>query len=89
MGLAPERLNEVMQTLGGPIQRDKTFFFLSYQRMGLREPFIDTQAVPTLAARLAAGSWSQAAVNLFPLPNQGRWRRAWVSGPAEPMSRRP
>jgi len=89
LGQAPERLNEAMQTMGGPIQRDKTFFFVSYQRMGLREPFIDTQAVPTMDARLAAGPWSQAAVNLFPLPNQGALAPGvgqWTGGTDEPAS---
>jgi hypothetical protein len=89
LGQAPERLNEAMQTVGGPIQRDKMFFFLSYQRMGLREPFIDTQAVPTLDARLAAGAWSQAAVSLFPLPNQGALAPGvgqWTGGTDEPAT---
>jgi hypothetical protein len=89
LGQAPERLNEAEQTVGGPIQRDKTFFFLSYQRMGLREPFIDTQAVPTLDARLAAGAWSQSAVSLFPLPNQGTLAPGvgqWTGGTDEPAT---
>lgn len=89
LGLAPERLNEVMQTFGGPIQRDKTFFFLSYQNMALREPFIGTQAVPDESARLAAGYWSQAAVSLFPLPNQGTLAPGvgqWTGGTDEPAS---
>ncbi len=89
LGQAPERLNEVMQTIGGPIHRDTTFFFLSYQRLGLREPFIDTQAVPTADARLAAGAWSQAAVNLFPLPNQGVLAQGvgqWTGGTDEPAA---
>src|SRR6185312_15350546 len=75
------------QTLGGPIQRDKTFFFLSYQRLGLREPFINTQATPTAEARLAAGAWSRAAVDLFPLPNQGTLSPGigqWTGGADEP-----
>jgi len=89
LAIEPERLDQVMQTLGGPVQRDKTFFFLSYQRLGLREAFIDTQAVPTLAARLAAGPWSQAAVSLFPLPNQGMLTAGvgqWTGGTDEPAS---
>ena len=44
--MAPERLNEFTQTFGGPIQRDKTFFFLSYQNMGLREPFLEHRPCP-------------------------------------------
>ena len=89
VGLLPERLNEIMQTFGGPIQRDKTFFFLSYQNMALREPFIATQAVPDVSARLAAGPWAVAAVNLFPLPNQGPLAPGvgqWTGGSDEPAA---
>jgi hypothetical protein len=89
LGQAPERLDEVMQTVGGPIQRDKTFFFLSYQRLALREPFVATQAVPTPDARVAAGPWAQAAVNLFPLPNQGALGPGvgqWTGGNDEPAN---
>jgi hypothetical protein len=89
LGRAPERLNEALQTIGGPIQHDKTFFFLSYQRLGLREPFIATQAVPTPDARMAAGPWAQTAVNLFPLPNQGTLAPGvgqWTGGNDEPAT---
>jgi Carboxypeptidase regulatory-like domain len=89
IGVAPERLNDFTQTFGGPIQRDSTFFFLSYQNMGLREPFLDTQAVPDSFARAAAGPWAQVAVNLFPLPNQGYLAPGigqWTGGSDEPAS---
>ncbi len=87
--LSEERLNDFTQTFGGPIQRDKTFFFLAYQNVGLREPFIGTQAVPDQSARDAAGPWATAAVNLFPLPNQGSIAPGvgqWTGGTDEPAS---
>jgi hypothetical protein len=89
IGTAPERLNELMQTFGGPIRRDSTFFFLSYQNMRLREQFLGTEAVPDSYARAAAGPWAQAAVNLFPLPNQGYLAPGvgqWTGGADNPAS---
>ncbi len=89
IGIAPERLHELTQTFGGPIQRDKTFFFLSYQNMGLREQFLGTRAVPDSFARAAAGPWAQIAVNLFPLPNQGYLAPGvgqWTGGSDQPAS---
>lgn len=89
IGRAPERLNEVMQTFAGPIRREKTFFFLSYQNMGLREQFLGTQAAPDSFARAAAGPWAAAAVNLFPLPNQGYLAPGvgeWTGGSDQPAS---
>ena len=89
LGQSDERLNGLMQTFGGPIQPDKTFFFLSYQAMGLREPFLGTLAVPDSFAREQAGPWAQAAVNYFPLPNQGYLAPGigqWTGGSDEPSS---
>jgi len=63
------RLNDVAPSLGGPVRRDHTFFFLSYQHMNLRGPYVWQQPVPSWATRLAAPDWLQPALNLFPLPN--------------------
>lgn len=86
---APERLNQLTQTAGGPIRRDKTFFFLSYQNTALREQFLGTLATPDSFARASAGAWAQTAVNLFPLPNQGYLAPGigqWTGGSDEPAS---
>jgi hypothetical protein len=84
-----ESVNQLQQTLGGPIHRDSTFFFLSYQVMGLREAYLGTQAVPDSFSRDQAGPWAQAAVNLFPSPNQGYLAPGvaqWTGGSDEPAS---
>jgi len=70
-GRAPLRLQDFSQAAGGPLRRNRSFFFLSYQRTTLRQPYLWRQAVPTLGARQSAVDWAQPALNLFPAPNQG------------------
>jgi hypothetical protein len=68
-GLMPLRLENITQTLGGPVKRNRTFFFFSYEHTAMRQPFIWQQTVPTLAARQSAADWAQPLLNLFPAPN--------------------
>jgi hypothetical protein len=74
------RLNSVTQTFGGPLKRNRTFFYLSYEHMSLDQPFVWTQPVPSLAIRSTFAPWAQTAVSLFPAPtgtaltrNVGAW----------------
>jgi hypothetical protein len=68
-GRAPLRMEDVSPSLGGPIRRNHTFFFLAYERMGLRGPYVWQQPVPSLSARQTAPAWAQPALDLFPAPN--------------------
>jgi hypothetical protein len=68
-GREPLRLQDFSQTLGGPVIRNRTFFFLSYQRIAMRQPYVWMQPVPSMDAREAAASWVQPALDLFPEPN--------------------
>jgi hypothetical protein len=63
------RENNVDSSFGGPLWRDRTFFFISYEYIGLLEPFTWIEPVPSLAARSAAPAWAQPALALFPAPN--------------------
>jgi hypothetical protein len=45
------RRNEFGATTGGPIRKDKTFFFADYQGIRLRQPQTITSTVPTVALR--------------------------------------
>jgi hypothetical protein len=65
----PLDYQDVAQSLGGPIQRNHTFFFLSYEGIWLNQPYVWEQPVPSLATRNALLSTLQPLVNLFPVPN--------------------
>lgn len=66
---APLHLNDFSAGLGGPLWRNHTFFFVSYEGMRLEQPFIWTQPVPALAARLNSFAWANPLLSLFPVPN--------------------
>jgi hypothetical protein len=83
---APQREQEFAATLGGPVWRDHTFFFLSYEGMRLHQPFVLNQPVPTLAARNFAGG-AGPLLSLFPKPNGpdlGSNLALWTAGISRP-----
>ncbi|MDQ6678163.1 MAG: carboxypeptidase regulatory-like domain-containing protein [Acidobacteriota bacterium] len=45
------RRNEFGATSGGPVRRDRTFFFADYQGIRIRQPQSVTSTIPTLAQR--------------------------------------
>ncbi len=55
--------------LGGPIIKDKTFFFGSYEGLCSRLPQVATVDVPSVFARDAAPESIRPFLNAFPLPN--------------------
>ena len=55
--------------IGGPVRKDKTFFFFSYEGLRLRQPSSLQTAVPNNASRQAAPAGSRPFLNAFPVSN--------------------
>jgi hypothetical protein len=66
---ATERHNDFGGYLGGPIDKNKTFVFLSYEGARLRLPLTSILIVPSVSARASATPGVQSMLNAFPLPN--------------------
>lgn len=64
-----ERQNDFGGVFGGPIFKDKTFFFFSYEGLRLRQPATQETVVPDLASRQAAPASMQPYLNAYPVPN--------------------
>jgi outer membrane receptor protein involved in Fe transport len=62
------RQNDFGGTFSGPIFKDKTFFFFSYEGQRLRLPVSGTRNVPSLRVRAAAATAVKPILNAFPLP---------------------
>ena len=61
------RRNEFGATVGGPIRRDKTFFFADYQGIRLRQPQTVTSTIPTLPLRnmVTTGNFSALGTPIY------------------------
>jgi Carboxypeptidase regulatory-like domain/TonB dependent receptor len=64
----PLRQNDFGGTLGGPILKDKTFFFVSYEQLRLLLPQTASGVFFTASARAAAAPVYQPIINALPLP---------------------
>jgi len=64
-----ERQNDFGGIFGGPIFKDKTFFFFSYEGLRLRQPATQQTTVPDNASRQQAPAAMQPFLNAYPIPN--------------------
>ena len=86
---APEyQRNQFGSSLGGPIVRDKTFFFADYEGMRADEGITRVTTVPTEAQRasipqIATHPVGRAIVGLYPLPNRSGSTGNFVSSPTQ------
>lgn len=74
-----ERLNDFGGVLGGPVFKDKTFFFFSYEGQRLRQPSSVQTVVPDSQSRQQAPAGIRPYLNAFPVANG----RALVNGAAQ------
>ena len=66
-----EQQNDFGVVFGGPICKDKTFFFVSYEGLRLRQPSNMETVVPDLASRQQASTAVLPYLNAYPVPNGG------------------
>jgi hypothetical protein len=66
---AEERQNDFGGTFGGPIVKNKTFVFFSYEGLRLRQPITQQTVVPDSASRQQAPSTMQPFLSAYPIQN--------------------
>ena len=64
-----ERQNDFGGVFGGPIVKDKTFFFFSYEGLRLRQPSTQETVVPDTPSRQQAPASMQPYLNAYPVQN--------------------
>jgi hypothetical protein len=63
------RQNDFGGVLGGPILKNKLFFFGSYEGLRVRQPHVANTYEPTVASIQSAAAAVQPLLNAFPKPN--------------------
>src|SRR5215475_3960278 len=64
-----ERQNNFGGVLGGPVLKNKTFFFFSYEGLRLRQPSTQQSVVPDAQSRQLAPVTMRPFLNAFPVAN--------------------
>ena len=83
------RQNDFGGVLGGPIIKDKLFFFGSYEGLRVRQPHVAQTYVPSLTSRQNSPVALQPLLNAFPKPNGsdlGNGTAAFSAGYSDPST---
>ncbi|HEX8844610.1 MAG TPA: TonB-dependent receptor [Pyrinomonadaceae bacterium] len=72
------RQNDFGGVLGGPVIKDRAFFFSSYEGLRLRQPQVAVTEVPSVSARQMAPSGTRPFLNAFPIPNGPETRNGFA-----------
>src|SRR5260370_628677 len=62
-----ERQNDFGGVLGGPVIKNKTFFFASYEGLRLRQPASQQSVVPDATSRQQAPAAMRPYLNAYPI----------------------
>jgi hypothetical protein len=65
--IPPFKMNQFGATLGGPLVKNRTFFFLSWEAIIQRQYITQIGFVPTPSFRAAAAPGVQSLINLYPI----------------------
>lgn len=66
---APLRLNDFGAAIGGPLVKNRLFFFATGEEVRVRQPMALRTPVPNLAIRETAPEWVRPILGFFPPPN--------------------
>ena len=89
LGKPALRQNDFGGVMGGPIQKNKLFFFGSYEGIRVRQPAVAETYVPSLASRQNAPAAVQPLLNAFPLPtgpNLGNGTAGFAASYSNPLT---
>lgn len=66
---APLRQNDFGGVFGGPIKKDRSFIFFSFEGLRLRLPQVGITQVPSVSTRQQVSQSMSPFLNAFPIPN--------------------
>lgn len=66
-----QSLHNVGAGLGGPLWKNRTFFYASYNRLRFTQPVAGREPVPSAASRAGATFWAAPGLALYPPPTGG------------------